>query len=203
MGQFLQTIAERILALPQDRILRIGIDGVDGAGKTTFADELARVLAPSGRPLIRATVDGFHNSKAVRYRLGKDSPEGFFQDSYNYGELKTALLQPLGPGGSRRYRTSVFDHTMDRSVVGEEKTAAPNSILIFDGIFLHRPQLREHWDFSLFLDVGFAVSIPRGAARGPGFGSPNPDAPSNRRYIEGQKLYLESCEPQKHATLVI
>jgi len=64
-------------------VLRVGIDGVDGAGKTTFADELAAALAPFGRPVIRAGVDGFHHPRAVRYRRGRESPEGFFRDSYD------------------------------------------------------------------------------------------------------------------------
>jgi hypothetical protein len=60
-----------------------------------------------------------------------------------------------------------------------------------------------YWDFSIFLDVDFSISIPRGAQRGEGFGSPDPGAQSNLRYIEGQKLYLKECQPKSLATLVI
>ena len=112
-SDLLQSLAARILALPTDRTLKIGIDGVDGAGKTTFSGELAQVLSASGRPLITASVDGFHHPKSTRYRLGKDSPEGFFRDSYDYPALKAALLDPLSPGGMGRYRTAVFDHRSD------------------------------------------------------------------------------------------
>ena len=74
-----------ILVLPLDRITRVGIDGVDGAGKTTFGDELARVLAAAGRPTIRASVDGFHNPKSIRYRLGRSCPRGYFISSPQQG----------------------------------------------------------------------------------------------------------------------
>jgi uridine kinase len=70
-------------------------------------------------------------------------------------------------------------------------------------MFLHRPELREYWDFSIFVDVDFEISIPRGAARGVGYGSPNPDALSNRRYIEGQKLYFMECRPHEYASIVV
>jgi uridine kinase len=53
-------------ALAPDRIVRVAIDGVDGAGKTTFANELAEVVGGLGRPVIRASVDGFHNPRVVR-----------------------------------------------------------------------------------------------------------------------------------------
>ncbi len=197
----LQKLAAKILTLPSNHVVKVGIDGVDGAGKTVFAGELARALAASGRPLIRASVDGFHNPKSVRYRLGKSAPEGFFRDSYNYPALKAALLDPLSPGETGRYRTAVFDHRSDAPTETSEEQAAPGSILILDGIFLHRPELRDYWDFSIFLEVDFSVSIPRGAQRGEG--SPDPHARGNRRYVEGQELYFRECKPKAYATVVV
>jgi len=32
---------------------------------------------------------------------GRDSPVGFYLDSFDYAGLKKVLLDPLGPGGSR------------------------------------------------------------------------------------------------------
>lgn len=200
-GELLNDIAETILNLPRHHTVRVGVDGVDGAGKTTFADELAKILETSDRTIIRASVDGFHNPKSTRYRLGRDSPQGFFLDSYNYPELKAALLEPLSPSGIGRYRTAAFDHRANSPVSAPEEEAAPGAILIFDGIFLHRLELRGYWDFSIFLEVGFDVSIPRGAQRGEG--SPDPQAAENYRYVAGQKIYLQECQPRRRATLVI
>ncbi len=199
--EILHQVAAAILALPASYILRVAIDGVDGSGKTFFADELATLLQPSGREIIRASVDGFHNPREVRYRRGKDSPEGFFRDSYNYPALNAALLDPLGPGGSRCYRTAIFDHRTDAPVTVLEQQAAPDAILVFDGIFLHRPELRGCWDFSIFLEVGFDVTYQRMAGRD---GCPSdPHAPENRRYLEGQQMYLRECDPRGKATMVI
>ncbi|WP_330276758.1 hypothetical protein OG205_14535 [Lentzea sp. NBC_00516] len=41
------------------------------------------------------------------------------------------------------------------------EVASPSALLLVDGIFLHRDELVRHWDFSVFLDVGFAVSVAR------------------------------------------
>ncbi len=205
--EFLQSLAQTLAETPTPFVLRVAVDGVDGAGKTHFADELAAVLGPligpSGRLLIRASVDGFHKPRAQRYRLGRDSPEGFYRDSYDYAALEDALLDPLSPGGTGCYRTAVYDVTQEAPVTVTEKQAAPGAILLFDGIFLHRPELRGYWDVSVWLEVPFSVSIPRGAARGYGFGSPDPDAASNRRYVEGQRLYIQESRPQERATIVI
>jgi uridine kinase len=197
----LKFVAAKILDLPFTSVVRVAIDGVDGAGKTTFADEIAAILTTCDRSVIRASVDSFHNPRAMRYRLGQTSPLGFFNDSYDYGKLTNLLLDPLSPGGNLRYRRAAFDHRTDSSVDAPEELATPDSILIFDGIFLHRSLLRPYWDFSVFLDVDFTVSIPRGASRGEG--SPDLCAESNRRYVEGQKIYLSECQPASAATLTI
>ncbi len=199
----LGTLAARLDTQPARPVLRVAVDGVDGAGKTTFADELAASLSNLGRDIIRASVDGFHQPRAVRYRMGRDSPEGFYRDSYDYAGLRRALLNPLGPDGSLRYRTAMFDVETDQPVSEPELTVQPGSILIVDGLFLHHPEVRGVWDDSVFLRVDFAVSVPRGAARGPGFGSPDPQAQSNRRYIGGNRLYFREAQPENWAGVVV
>lgn len=77
------------------------------------------------------------------------------------------------------------------------------AILIFDGLFLHRPELRTYWDFSVFLDAPFDVTVPRGAARGSAYGDPDPYAFSNHRYIEGNKIYFREAKPKDLASCVI
>jgi len=199
--QLLVEVAGRMVLAHPDRTLRVAIDGVDGAGKTSFADELGGFVAAKGRPVIRASVDGFHNPRAVRYHRGRHSPLGFFEDSYDYVALKRHLLDPLSPGGSRRYRQALFDVASDEAVSVIEAEAPPSAVLLFDGIFLHRPELLAYWDISIFLQTAFEVSVARCALRDGA--SPDPAAPSNRRYVEGQQLYLQSCRPEAKATIVI
>ena len=199
--KLLRTIAGQVLDFPATNVVRVAIDGDAGAGKTTFGDELTPILEAAGRPVIRASVDGFHNPRGARYRLGADSPQGFFLDSYNYEELAECLLRPLSAGGTRCFQRAAFDHRTDRPVVAAEEYAEPNSILVFDGLFLHRPELRFYWDFSIFLDVDFRISIPRCAQRGEG--SPDPLAASNRRYVEGQNIYLAQCSPKAFASVIV
>ena len=108
---------------------------------------------------------------------------------------------PLGPGGTRRYRRAVFNYRTDSEAIAPFETAGEDAILLFDGVFLHRPELLSYWDLSLFLDAPFEVTIPRAAVRDGS--SPDVHAPENRRYVEGQKLYLQTCEPRRSAAVVI
>ena len=136
-----------------------------------------------------------------RYRLGRTSPEGFYRDSYDYARLFESLLTPFAPGGSGRFRVAVFDHRADVPVAAPEQQADADAALILDGIFLHRPQLRANWDFSIFLHVSFGVPVAR-CSRRDGW-SPDPHAVGNRRYVEGQRLYLRDALPWEHATVIL
>jgi uridine kinase len=195
--------AERVLGLRLDGVTRVAIDGVDGAGKTTFADELAEALVERGRRIIRAGLDHFHHPAVIRYRLGRNSSDGYFLDSFNYAGLRDALLDPLSPGGSLAYHYAIFDYRSDMPVYAPIREAQPGDILIFDGVFLMCPELRRYWDLVVFLDVAFQVSVPRLVERDPRLGPPDPEAPENRRYVEGQRRYLRECEPLLRANLVI
>lgn len=193
-------VAAKIRALPATAARLVAIDGVDGAGKTHFADEVAAALRRAGEPVIRASVDGFHHPAEIRYRRGRSSAAGFYRDSYDYPRLRRLLLDPLRPGGSGRYVRAVYDVHAEAPVQPLVEVGGPGAVLVFDGIFLHRDELQAYWDFSVFLRVPFAVSIPRGAQRG--YGDADPAGAGNARYVGGQLLYL-GRDPEARATVVI
>jgi uridine kinase len=200
----LAALAERIAALERPHPVRVAIDGVDAAGKTTLADELVEPLGRRGRPVVRASLDAFHNPAAIRYRRS-DAGESYYRDSFDHAGLVAALLGPLGPGGSRRYRRAIFDYRVDEAVHAPLEEAPPDAVLLFDGVFLLRPELRGHWDLSVFVHAPFDVTLERALVRDRElFGSD--DAVRERyrtRYVPGQRLYLREAEPERRASLVL
>ncbi|WP_436520560.1 uridine kinase [Actinoplanes sp. HUAS TT8] len=181
--------------------VRVGVDGPDGSGKTVLADELAAVLRDRGRPATRVSIDDFHQVRALRHHRGRDSPEGFWRDSYDYPRFRADVLDPFGPDGSGLYRPAAHDVTTDARLDPDPRQAPPGTVLIVDGIFLHRDELVAGWDFSLFLDVPFTETARRMSTRD---GTPpDPSHPGMRRYVEGQRLYFAACSPAHRATLVI
>jgi uridine kinase len=192
-------------AVARPHPLRVAVDGVGAAGKTILADELARALGRSGRPVIRAGIDGFHNPRKVRHARGSKSPWGYYLDSFDYAAVARCLLEPLGPLGNRRYRTAVYDFRADAPVEAPELTASSEAILVFDGVFLLRPQIRDSWDFSIFIDADFEVTVGRALVRDVRlFGTP--EAVRERyaeRYVPGERLYLEMDRPRERADAVV
>jgi uridine kinase len=202
--ELLELLGGLLLDLERPHPLRVAIDGPDAAGKTMLADELAELLEGK-RPVIRAGIDGFHNPREYRLRRGPDSPEGYFLDSFDYEALCEMLLDPLGPGGSRRYRRALFDYRVDEEVAAPEEEASPDSILLFDGVFLLRPELRAFWDFSIFVHTDFDEIVRRAEARDRELmgGAEAVKKRYRSRYIPGQELYFSSCAPQEAADAVV
>jgi len=180
---------------------RVAVDGPDGAGKTVFADALAEVLRGCGRPVVRISLDDFHHVRAVRYRRGRDSPSGFWADSFDYPRFRADVLEPFAPGGARVYRPAAHDLATDAVLSPAPQTAPPGAVLLVDGLFLHRDELIGAWDFSVFLEVPFTETARRMSRRDGT--APDPSHPSVRRYVEAQRLYFAACNPQARATVVI
>jgi uridine kinase len=202
-ASLLVRLADTVAGFDPDRRIRVAIDGVDGAGKTTLADALAPLVVAKGRPAIRASVDDFHNPQSLRYARGRYSPDGFYLDSYDYDSFRRLLLEPLSPGGSGQYAAKRFDLDSDKPLDLNPQQAGRTAALIVDGIFLHRPELRSCWDLSVLLKVDFDVSLPRGAARGPNFDAIDPNSPPHQRYVGGQRRYFAECSPEQQADIVI
>jgi len=203
-AEAIQVVKDSIVAAMGLRPFRVGIDGVDCAGKTALAHELAAALRADGRTVIRASIDDFHQPRAVRYRQGRGSPLGYYEDSFDLAAVGANLLVPLGPGGDRWYRTAVFDHHTDQPLDTTWQHAPELCVLLLDGIFLHRPELLPHLDFTVFVAGNFTVTIARAFARDrPLFQSVEEVKQMyEARYIPGQQLYFAACRPLEKANVI-
>lgn len=205
----LDGICQQILRTQQSKPLLIAVDGVDGAGKTVFAGELSNTLTELGLEVVQSSTDNFHNSKSYRYRRGEDSANGFYEDSFNYEQIKSLVLDPLKSDGNRKCVLSAFDHTTDSTRLSPEISVPESAVLVFDGIFLMRPELRHYWDLSIFLRVSFTENTKRTVIRD--FDQTTSEIKTeesfisrhNSRYIAGQQLYLDQVNPESLADIVI
>ncbi len=183
----------------------LAVDGIDGAGKSVFADGLAEVFAEAGSTVFRSSIDGFHRPRSERYARGRRSPEGFYRDSFDYPTFRRVLIDPFREGWQTAatigFQLEAFDVSRDAPVESAWVAAPLDAVLIVDGIFLHRPELRDLWDWSVWLEVPYEVAYARMALRD---GSdPDPDAPSNARYRQGQELYLAEADPRHAASAIV
>ena len=197
----LRELARAIVAIERPHPVRVAIDGVDAAGKTTMADELAPLVEDLGRPVVRASADHFLHPAAVRRRREPLSPEGYYRDSFDYASLKAALLEPLGPGGplvfsarrrrarraadrgAARARRSTRDSAAGRRLPAPCRAARLLRLLDFPegGLRCHRPARDAE-----------AIGDPEALRRR-----------YEARYVPGQRLYLAEVGPERLATIVV
>jgi uridine kinase len=201
----LEHLADAVVSVQRAHPVRVAVDGIDAAGKTTLADDLAPLVAARGFPVVRASIDGFHRTRLERYRRGRDSAEGYFRDSFDLPVLRRELLDPLGPGGDREFRSAVFDEAADLPIHVPVRHADPDTVLLFDGVFLLRPELAECWEFAIFVDCAPEVALQRALQRNGNAGEAARDLERRyrTRYLPGQEQYLSECLPRERADLLV
>ena len=171
--------------------MRVGIDGVSAAGKTTFGDALVPLVAA---PVVRASFDDFHFPRAIRHARG-EGPDSYYEDTFDVTRFRRELLEPFARG--EPIRTRIFDHVHDLPIDEPAQEAPPGAVLIVDGIWLHKPELRDAFELTIWLDVDRQVALARAIAR---------DGMAERyatRYFPAETRYIEEVRPQELADIVV
>ncbi|MEV0430633.1 uridylate kinase [Micromonospora sp. NPDC050495] len=202
--ELLGRLAERVGSVTVAHPTRVAIDGPPAAGKTTLADELADVLRTQGRHVIRATVDDFLFPRAQRYPRGEYSAEGCYFDTHDHEALNRVLLDPLGPGGDRRFHHAVYDHTADAVLSPPTMTAPADAVLVFDGVFLMRPELIDRWELRVFVSTALDKTVDRAVIRERRVSSrADVERRWRERYIPSQRFYFATVRPTDHVDVIV
>jgi len=101
----------------------------------------------------------------------------------------------------RVYMDKAFDHRLNQRLDVPFKKASRDGVLLFDGVFLLRPELERLWDLKIYLDITFQESLRRGLERASNVS--DVEELYMNRYIPGQKLYHIHSAPQRKADIVI
>lgn len=84
-------------------------------------------------------------------------------------------------------------------------TAPADAVLLFDGVFLMRPELVDRWDLRIFVSAAFEKTLDRARVR---------DKTASRsageverryrsRYIPSQQFYFDTVRPTEHADIIV
>ena len=156
---------------------RIGIDGIDGAGKTLLGEEVAQLLTARGRPAVRVSLDQFERPPAERYARGELSPEGYYLDAFDFERFHAHVLSVDGP----------------RALV-----------IVAAGVYLQRPALAGLWDATVWVEADLEIAAQRGAARNRVWFDSLDDTHERYRvrYLPAQRRYIQEQRPHERATFV-
>jgi HAD superfamily hydrolase (TIGR01549 family) len=176
----------------------IGINGIDGAGKTKFAESLEKFLISRNYKTQAIHLDDFHNPRALRY-AGENQVENYYNRSFNISLIIEKLLAPLRRNSAFSTRLTVLDLPTDKYSIEKEYSFNHNTIVIFEGVFLFRKELSPYIDYKIFLDIPFEESLKRAGARD----SEEIFNKYESKYLPAQAKYLQEYPSRQVADMVI
>jgi uridine kinase len=201
--ELLVSLSARILALPDDRVQTVAVDGMSGAGKTTLAAELAVVVAGAGRPVVPVAYDDFHHPRERRHQRGRLSAEGYLEDAFDPVALRTHVLDPLD-AGSGQVRPAAYDLAADEPVERAPVSTGPGHVVLVEGSFLLSPDLGDPWDLAVLVVADPATVLERVLVRDADLGTPEQVRELYlRRYLGAWALHEERHDPWSKADVVV
>ena len=192
----------RVLALGRGR-LRVAIDGRTAAGKTSFGHELAQRLSAAGRPVLRASLDDFKKPWRDRHLYDRESGEGYYRKAFDYARVRTLLLEPAAPEGSGDCVLCSIDPLTQIDHSSVLTRAAPDAVLIVDGVFALRPELDDQWEFRIWMETDEHTSLQRGTRRDEDWAGSEAEAVHRDRYQVAERIYIDEVDPARRADIVI
>jgi uridine kinase len=199
----LRQLSDLVLQRKAEAPLRVG---VDCAGKTSLSADLRQVIESRGFKVIEASIDHFSLPQSKRYERGALSPAGYYYDAFDYAAVQELLLKPIStPPFPKVCSRGSFDSRTDSPILLDTCIARSDTVLLFEGIFLFRPELNHYWDYRIFVDISFETSLARALQRDVSLlgDSHMVKQKYEHRYMPAQRLYLEAVNPQSLADVVV
>jgi uridine kinase len=160
MGSPAEAIASQISKdVPRDGVYLVGIDGLGASGKSIFADGIRGQLEKKRFPVETVHNDDFYLPSAGRSQLPASlKPIG---GDFDWMRLRDQVLAPLRSGQIARYVR--YDWPSD--ALAEQHEIQPRGIIIIEGVYCTRAELRDFYDFRIWVECPPEVRSRRSLAR--------------------------------------
>jgi len=183
--------------------IRVAINGIEGTGKTTFAEALVEYLIHQGFVAHHVSIDGFHFNKKMRYSRGRNSAKGYYEDSYDELSFVKHVLQ-RSQQEPAEYIEATHDLLTDAYLDLPPKRLDDSAILVTDGCYLFKPVFNDFWDYRIYLKTDFATASRRGALRDQEAlgGYEIAKEMFGKRYHAASKRYISEVNPENFADII-
>ncbi len=200
----LETQIEENPKLKRGKNVLVGISGIDGSGKSTYAQALKRSLQARGLAIGLVASDNFFHPKPVR-NANPDQITGYFDESFDFRRLVDKVLNPIRHSTAVTTKLPVLDLVTDEQSERMFQFSGPG-VVIVEGVFLFRRELQSHFDLKIWLDVTFETAESRVVARPRDRRHGDADEIRrryNERYFAAQRHHIERDRPAEAADIVI
>jgi phosphoribulokinase len=139
---------------PAGRPLIVGIDGPSGAGKSTFATAIATELV---NDVVVVEGDDFYADIDWSVRGDFGAAEAY-AGNYDWKRLRCEVLVPAHAGHpTLRYQR----YDWDNERIGDWRELETPAVLIVEGLYTLRPELRDLIDIGIYVDADRDLRIAR------------------------------------------
>lgn len=185
--------------------VRVAVDGLTAAGKTSFAHELAVVLANRGRVVLRASLDDFKRPWSEAHLYDRVSGEGYYRNAFDLDAIRRLLLEPSATAASGAVALCSIDPITQIDHSDALAHLPETGVLVVDGVFALRDELIDAWDLTIWLSIDPELSIARGVERDAEAegGRDAAEALHRDRYLAAELIYLEAVDPTARADIII
>jgi uridine kinase len=160
MGSPAQAIASQICKdATRDGVYLVGIDGPGASGKSLLANSIREQLEKKRIGVETVHIDDFYLPSASRNQLPASlKPIG---GDFGWMRLRDQVLAPLRSGQIAKYVR--YDWPSDQ--FAEQHEIQPRGIIIVEGVYCTRAELRNFYDFRIWVECPPEVRLGRGLAR--------------------------------------
>ncbi len=180
----------------------VGITGIDASGKTKFAEELEEFLISKNYKTQLVSLDSFHNPQRIRYS-GENQADNYYNRSFDIETIVEKLLIPIHEKSSFSTKLTLLNLYTDEYEIEKEFFFVPDTIVLFEGVFLFRKELSPYIDYKVFIEVPFKESKNRATARDVPIYGNEVLRKYDEKYFPAQKKYLKEFPTSKTADLII
>lgn len=202
IDEVIRKILERRSRVPDTRSLVVGISGIDGCGKGYLARQFEARLALHGVTPAIVNVDGWLNLPEKRFDQNAPA-KNFYENAIRFDEFFKRLVLPLRDRRSLYLVAEFVEETAShyRKHTYDFKDV---SVVLVEGIFLFKPQYRNYFDLTIWIDCSFPTALARAIDRAQeGLSPANTIAAYDTIYFPAQRIHLAQDNPRDHAHVII
>jgi len=197
-----ERIAEARTRVSAEHSVLVAVSGIDASGKGFVTARIADALRERALRVAAINVDGWLNLRDRRFSAVAPGAH-YYRNAIRFDTLFAELILPLRERRSHRVEVN---HTEETATAYQRRVHAYDDIdvIVLEGIFLLKPELRGYYDLSVWIECGFATALARAVPRAQeGLSPQDTIRVYETTYFPAQRIHFARDDPRRAATLIV